>query len=84
MATRKKQEFKCASNDINVTNSYTIHKRHFKINPSIVKMEVDGKRHALTALPPGKSPSTPRTEGRVGLLKSRYTDHAMLAALTPD
>jgi len=47
-----------------------------------VKLEVGGKRQALAALPLGKSPSTPCTEGRVGLLMSRYTDNAIPTALT--
>jgi len=45
-------------------------------------MEVGGKRHALAALPPGKRPSTPCTEVRVGLLMSRYYNHAIPTTLT--
>ena len=52
METRKTKEFKCASNDLNVTYSYKLHKGHFKSNPSILKMEMGGKRHALAVLPP--------------------------------
>jgi hypothetical protein len=50
-------------------------------------MEVGGKRHALAALPPpppppGKSHRTPWTEGRVGLLMTRYTNTAIPTAQT--